>query len=29
MKILVLESPKFLKGLLRLVFKMKKAENFS
>lgn len=27
MKILVIESPKFLKGILRLVFKIKKAET--
>ena len=25
-KILVVDSPKFLKGILRMVFKMKKAE---
>lgn len=29
MKIVVIDSPKFLKGLLRLVFKMKKAEDFN
>ncbi|MBR3868279.1 MAG: stage V sporulation protein SpoVM [Clostridia bacterium] len=27
MKILVIESPKFLKGILRMVFKLKKAED--
>lgn len=29
MKIVVIDSPKFLKGILRLVFKMKKVENFN
>lgn len=29
MKIVVIDSPKFLKGILRLVFKMKKVEDFN
>lgn len=27
MKILVIDSPKFLKGILRIMFKLKKEEN--
>lgn len=29
MKILVIESPKFLKGILRIVFKIKKTDSLA